>query len=412
MDVTTIESPLRHGPLVLRNRIAKSAMSERLASRDGAPTDAHVKLYEAWSRGGSGLLITGNVMVDAHAVAETGNVVVQNGRHHGALAAWARATRSGGAAAWAQINHPGRQAPRFLNREAVAPSAVPLRGITGAVFGRPRALAAIEIERIVERFAVAASVLVDAGFDGIQIHAAHGYLINQFLSPLTNQRDDAWGGDADRRMRFLMEVVRSVRSAIGREVPLGVKLNSADFQRGGFTEEESMRVVAALEAEGIELLEISGGTYESAAMFDEAPRASTKTREAFFLGYAEKVRKETKLPLLVTGGFRSRAGMDAALESGAVDLIGLARPLANEPDLPARLFDRTAAAARHVRLTTGMRAIDSVIQGGYHQAQIRRLSEGLLPNADLSRVEAVVHYVAPRWSMTPTAQAVFRRSFA
>ncbi len=412
--MTTIETPLRHGPLALRNRIAKSAMSERLAGRDGAPTEAHVKLYEAWSRGGSGLLITGNVMVDAHAIAETGNVVVQDARHHGALAKWARATRSGGAAAWAQINHPGRQAPRFLNRDVVAPSPVPMRGITGAVFGQPRALAAIEIERIIERFAVAASVLVDAGFEGIQIHAAHGYLINQFLSPLTNLRDDAWGGDADRRMRLLLDVVRAVRSAIGRKAPLGVKLNSADFQRGGFSEEESMRVVEALEAEGIELLEISGGTYESAAMFEEKPRASTRSREAFFLDYAEKVRKRTELPLLVTGGFRSRAGMDAALASGAVDVVGLARPLANEPDLPARLLDRSAAAARHVELTTGVKALDSVIQGGYHQAQIRRLADGRLPDAELSRVEALVHYVAPRWTSSPAAQAVssLRRSFA
>jgi 2,4-dienoyl-CoA reductase-like NADH-dependent reductase (Old Yellow Enzyme family) len=289
-----------------------------------------------------------------------------------------------------------------------------MRGITGAVFGQPRALAAIEIERIIERFAVAASVLVDAGFEGIQIHAAHGYLINQFLSPLTNLRDDAWGGDADRRMRLLLDVVRAVRSAIGRKAPLGVKLNSADFQRGGFSEEESMRVVEALEAEGIELLEISGGTYESAAMFEEKPRASTKSREAFFLDYAEKVRKRTKLPLLVTGGFRSRAGMDAALASGAVDVVGLARPLANEPDLPARLIDRSAAAARHVELTTGVKALDSVIQGGYHQAQIRRLADGRLPDAELSRVEALVHYVAPRWTSSPAAQAVssLRRSFA
>lgn len=407
----TIESPLRHGPLALPNRIAKSAMSERLASRDGAPTDAHVKLYEAWARGGSGLLITGNVMVDAHAVAETGNVVVQDERHRASLAAWARASRSGGSAAWAQINHPGRQVPRFLNREAVAPSAVPLRGLTGAVFGRPRALTSVEIERIIERFAVAASVLAGAGFDGIQIHAAHGYLINQFLSPLTNLRDDAWGRDADGRMKFLIEVVRAVRSATGRDVSLGVKLNSADFQRGGFSEDESMRVVEALEAEGIELLEISGGTYESAAMFDEVPRASTKAREAFFLDYAEKVRERTKLPLLVTGGFRSRAGMDAALASGAVDLVGLARPLANEPDLPARLLARTAAAARHVQLSTGLKAIDAVIQGGYHQAQIRRLADGLSTDAELSRLEALVHYVAPGWSSTQ-AVALLRRGFA
>lgn len=398
-EAITIDKPLRHGPLDLRNRIAKSAMSERLAGRDGAPNEALVRLYQVWARGGAGMLVTGNVMVDARAIAEPGNVVVEDDRHHQAVSAWARAARSGGAAAWAQINHPGRQAPRRLNRETVAPSAVPLRGLPGLVFGRPRALEAAEIERIIDRFGATASALVNAGFEGIQIHAAHGYLANQFLSPLTNLRSDAWGGDADRRMKFLLAVVRSVRGAIGRHVPLGVKLNSADFQRGGFSEEESMRVVEALEAEGIELLEISGGTYEAAAMFDEAPRASSsKAREAFFLGYAEKVRNKTKLPLLVTGGFRSRAGMDAALGSGAVDLVGLARPLANEPDLPARLLDRSASAARHVRLSTGMKSIDSVIQGGYHQAQIRRMADGLQPDADLGRLEALLHYFVPKRS--------------
>jgi 2,4-dienoyl-CoA reductase-like NADH-dependent reductase (Old Yellow Enzyme family) len=371
-------------------------MSERLAGSDAAPNEAHVRLYEAWSRGGAGLLVTGNVMIDRRAIGESGNVVVEDDRHHGALAAWASAATSGGAAVWAQINHPGRQAPRHLNREAVAPSAVPLRGLAGLGFARPRALTSSEIEHIVDRFATTASVLVRAGFGGIQIHAAHGYLANQFLSPLTNRRNDAWGGDADRRMRFLLAVVRSVRGAVGPTVPLGVKLNSADFQRGGFSEGESMRVVEALEAEGIELLEISGGTYEAAAMFDETPRASSRSREAFFLDYAEKVRDKTKLPLLVTGGFRSRTGMDEALGSGAVDLVGLARPLAAEPDLPARLLDRSAHAARSIKLSTGAKAIDSVIQGGYYQAQIRRLANGEPADLGLGRAEALFRYFVPR----------------
>jgi 2,4-dienoyl-CoA reductase-like NADH-dependent reductase (Old Yellow Enzyme family) len=219
-------------------------------------------------------------------------------------------------------------------------------------------------------------------------------LINQFLSPRTNRRDDAWGGDADRRMRFLLEVVRSVRSAVGKTVPVGVKLNSADFQRGGFTEEESMRVVSALEAEGVALLEVSGGTYESAAMFAE-PRASTREREAFFLSYAERVRKTTSMPILLTGGFRSREGMDAALASGAIDVVGLARPLAAEPDLPARLLDGRATRAAHFELSTGRATLDSAIQAGWYQTQIRRVANGEAPSFTLGRLGALYRYVVP-----------------
>ncbi len=369
-------------------------MSERLADPDGAPSEALVTLYDVWSKGGAGLLVTGNVMVDRRAIGEPGNVVVEGERHRAEMSAWAAAARSGGAVAWAQINHPGRQAPRTVNREAVAPSAVPMAGAQAFAFAKPRALSSPEIEEIVERFGRAAQALVGAGFDGVQIHGAHGYLINQFLSPRTNRRDDAWGGDADRRARFLLEVVRAVRAAVGSSVPVGVKLNSADFQRGGFTEDESMRVVSALEAAGVDLLEVSGGTYESAAMFAE-PSKSTREREAFFLAYAERVRQTTSMPILLTGGFRSRAGMDAALASGAIDVVGLARPLAAEPDLAARLLDGRATHAATFALATGQKTIDSAIQAGWYQTQIRRVANGEAPSFSLGRLGALYRYVVP-----------------
>ncbi len=370
-------------------------MSERLAGPGGAPTEALERLYRRWAEGGAGLLITGNVMVDARAIGESGNVVVEDDRHAAGLRAWARAARSAGAEAWAQINHPGRQAPFFANREAVAPSDVPLRGLLRLAFGRPRELAAREIEEIVEKFAASAAALVGAGFSGVQIHAAHGYLVNQFLSPLTNLRTDRWGGDADGRRRFLLEVVRAVRAAVGPSVPIGVKLNSADFQRGGFTEEESMAVVQALEAEGVDLLEVSGGTYEAAVMFAEsAPGASTRAREAFFLDYASKVRQRTAMPILLTGGLRTRAGMTDALASG-VDVIGLARPLALEPDLPRRLLRGETEGARAVVLTTGSRNLDSAVQSGWYQTQIRRIARGDDPDAGLGRAAALARYLVP-----------------
>ncbi len=380
----------------LPNRIVKSAMSERLGDRDLAPTEAHVRLYRRWAAGGAGLLVTGNVMVDSRHLGETGNVALEDDAHLDAFRAWAASTEGTDAQLWMQINHPGRQSPRFVNRAPVAPSAVPVE-IPGT-FITPRELEPAEILDIIQRFAVTASLAREAGFDGVQIHAAHGYLVSQFLSPRTNLRDDAWGGDDARRRRFLVEVVRAVRAAVGPDFPVGVKLNSADFQKGGFTEDASMAVVAALEAEGIDLLEVSGGTYEKAVMFEETvpTKDSSARREAFFADYAARVRALTSVPVLVTGGFRTRAGMDDALVSGATDLVGMARPLAFDPDLPARLLSGEAEAARPVKLSTGWKLIDPMIQGGWYQAQIKRLGRGQEADPKLPRVVAIWHYVTHR----------------
>jgi 2,4-dienoyl-CoA reductase-like NADH-dependent reductase (Old Yellow Enzyme family) len=394
-----IAQPLKIAGQTLPNRLVKAAMSERLAGPDGAPTEAHLRLYERWAAGGAGALITGNVMVDGAHLGEHGNVVIQDETNLDALRAWARAMKSGGASAWVQINHPGRQTPRFADPAPVAPSAVAM-DMLPAAFARPRELSDAEIREVVGRFATTAAVVQRAGFDGVQVHGAHGYLVSQFLSPRTNLREDDWGGDDARRRRFLLEIVREIRRATGPDFLISVKLNSADFQRGGFTEEASMAVVEALEAEGADHLEISGGTYESAVMFGEtAPEsgsrsASTAAREAFFLDYAEKVRARTRLPLMVTGGFRTLAGMEAALESGATDLIGLGRPLAVEPDLPARLLSGEAVAARPVTLATGWKSVDSMVQGGWYQAQIHRMGRGEAPNPDLSRLRAAWTYLA------------------
>jgi len=379
----------------LRNRIAKAAMSERLADRRGAPSEGIVRLYERWARGGSGLLLTGNVMVDRRHLGEPGNVVLEGERDLGSFRSWANAASFDGTRAFMQLNHPGRQAPRFNRDTPVAPSAVPMRGAFG-LFRTPSPLTAREIESIIARFGVSAGLAKAAGFGGVQIHGAHGYLVSQFLSPLTNRREDGWGGTPDKRRRFLIALVRTIRSSVGREFPIAVKLNSADFQLGGFNEIESMAVVEALEAEGVDLLEISGGTYEAAAMFGAAnsKAESTRKREAFFLEYAEKVRQRTRLPLMLTGGFRSAAGMNEALASGAVDLIGLGRPLALEPDLPARLIDGRATSARAVDLSTGLKKLDALLQGAFHTEQIRRLAGGLAPDAELGKLHVLARYLS------------------
>lgn len=395
---TRMQEPLTLASgLRLANRLAKSAMSERLADGRGAPSEELVRLYERWGRGGAGLLVTGNVMIDRHALGETGNVVVEDRSSLSALSAWARAARAHGSKIVMQINHPGRQSPRTLSRRPVAPSEVALAGEARVMFGKPRALQSVEIEDIIRRFATAAAVAEEAGFDGVQIHGAHGYLISQFLSPHTNRRDDAWGGDASRRRRFVIEVVRAVRAAVSPTFSVGLKLNSADFQRGGFDDEESMQVAAAIDAEGVDLLEVSGGTYESAKMFEETvpTRASSERREAFFLEYVERVRDRVKAPLMLTGGLRTRDGIESALASG-VDVAGLARPLAFDPDLPARLISGASDRATPVKLATGIASLDSVIQGSWYQAQIDRMGRGLEPDAGLGRLLPVLRYFQAR----------------
>jgi 2,4-dienoyl-CoA reductase-like NADH-dependent reductase (Old Yellow Enzyme family) len=380
----------------LPNRLAKSAMSEVLANpADHAPNDALIRLYERWGKSGAGLLITGHVIVDPGGLGEPGNVMVVDDRHRAGLARWAQAGQAHGAKMWMQINHTGRQAPKRLIRQPVAPSAVGLKGM-GGLFARPRALTEREITEIIARFATTAAIAKDAGFAGVQIHGAHGYLISQFLSPLVNLRDDAWGGDGERRGRFLLEIVRAVRGAVGAAFPIGVKLNSADFQRGGFTVDDAMDVVRRLEAAGLDLLEVSGGNYESPAMagsgeMQKQQRASSRDREAYFLDYAQKIRTVTKLPILLTGGMRSRATMEQAIASGAIDVIGLARPMAYTPDLPARLLDGSLAAAPVVKLRSRIRLVDDVVQVMWYQQQITKMALGGDPDPTLGVWAAFWH---------------------
>jgi 2,4-dienoyl-CoA reductase-like NADH-dependent reductase (Old Yellow Enzyme family) len=393
--MTNLASPLTlPSGAVLSNRIAKSAMSECLADKaTGAPTDALVRLYERWGQSGAGLLITGHVIVEPRGLGEPGNVVIIDDRHLLALKRWAEAGQAHGARMWMQINHVGRQAPKRLTREPLAPSVVPLKGM-GGMFSKPRALLHEEIVDLVTSYANAAAVAKEAGFAGVQIHGAHGYLVSQFLSGYTNLRDDAWGGDASRRAHFLLEIVRAIRARVGAAFPVGVKLNSADFQRGGFTIEESMNVAKRLEAAGVDLLEVSGGNYESPAMagsgeLAKEQRDSSRAREAYFLEYAQQIRSVTKLPLMLTGGMRSRETMDRVLASGAVDVVGLARPMTHAPALPKQLLDGTLAAAPVVKIRSRIRLLDDALQVMWFQAQIHEMAAGRDPDLALGAWTAI-----------------------
>lgn len=376
------------GGATLKNRLVKASMSEQLGGRAGAPTEALERLYARWARGGAGLLITGNVMIDRRSIGEPRNVIVEDERDLPMLRRWASAAKADGTAAIVQINHPGRQSLKGVSSRVVAPSAVPI-DFAGA-FAKPRALTGEEIEELIGRFAETARIVVEAGFDGVQLHAAHGYLISQFLSPSANLRDDEWGGDPHGRRRFLLEAVRAVRAAIGPGPILSVKLNSADFQRGGFTEEESLAVIAHLDGESIDLLEISGGTYESPAMTGSAAE-STRRREAYFLEFAERSRAITAVPLLVTGGFRSGTGMTDAIASGATDLVGLARPLAVEPELPAALLRDPASTRSEFRVKPlGSKKLDSAAELWWTQHQLHRLGAGKDPDLRYGTRRAVL----------------------
>jgi 2,4-dienoyl-CoA reductase-like NADH-dependent reductase (Old Yellow Enzyme family) len=201
---------------------------------------------------------------------------------------------------------------------------------------------------LIGRFAAAAVVARETGFTGVQVHGAHGYLISSFLSPVTNRRTDDWGGSLENRARFLLEAVRAVRQAVGADFPVALKLNSDDFRKGGFSHAECLEVVRWLNDESLDLLEVSGGSYEQPRLIGAEGRAedavavrpSTRAREAYFLDYAAAIRKVAQMPLMVTGGFRTRVAMEAALGSGDCDMIGIGRPLCWQPDFPRRLLSR------------------------------------------------------------------------
>jgi 2,4-dienoyl-CoA reductase-like NADH-dependent reductase (Old Yellow Enzyme family) len=395
-----LAQPLRlPGGVTLKNRIAKSAMSEALGSYDNHVTPQLPRLYGRWAASGIGLLITGNVMVDRKALGEPGNVALEDESDLPLLTEWARAASVNGTQVWMQLNHPGKQSPKGLNRENLAPSAIPFRKDMAAFFDTPRAATAAEIEDIVRRFGNAAAIAQKAGFSGVQIHGAHGYLVSQFLSPHHNQRDDEWGGSAEKRRKFVLAVYAEIRRRVGAGFPVGIKLNSADFQRGGFTEDESLATIRALAEAGIDLIEISGGTYEAPAMTgaNSAPKAaSTIAREAYFLEFAEKARAAVKVPLMVTGGFRTHAGMNAALASGALDLVGLSRLLAVDPDAPAALL-RGGDSAHTVRpITTGIKAVDqmALMEVAWYARQLKRIANGRAPRPNESALCAFVGTIA------------------
>ncbi len=375
---------------VIPNRIAKAAMEENLADADHAPSQALIQLYRTWAEGGAGLIITGNVMVDRHALTGPAGVVLEGEAHLAHFKAWAAACRSQGAQAWLQINHPGRQLMASMGQPALGPSAIPV-DIPGLskLFAQPGALDEQQIERMIQRYVTTALLAERAGFTGVQIHAAHGYLFSQFLSPLANRRSDCWGGSLENRARILLRTVEAVRAHVASQFCVAVKLNSADFQRGGFEVADAAAVVRMLGERAVDLVELSGGSYESPAMQGQTRDGSTLAREAYFLEFAERIGAVARMPIMVTGGVRRRAVAERALE-GHVAMVGMATALAIEPRLPVRWQAGEDAAVQPVVVNWKNKAFAAAATQAVVKKQLVLLGMGRPTNPQTSPLWALI----------------------
>jgi 2,4-dienoyl-CoA reductase-like NADH-dependent reductase (Old Yellow Enzyme family) len=376
---------------VIPNRIAKAAMEENLANQDQTPSDQLLRLYQAWAEGGAGLLLTGNVMIDSSAMTGPGGVMLDDSQPLQRFRQWAVAGRAQGAQFWMQINHPGRQMQANLGQPTVAPSAVALNmGGLSKLFQQPKALDESEIAALIQRFARTSALAEQAGFSGVQIHAAHGYLLSQFLSPLTNRRQDRWGGSLENRARLLLEVVKAVREVVAPGFSVAVKLNSADFQRGGFEPADARQVVLWLNELPVDLVELSGGSYEAPAMQGDARDGRTLAREAYFLDFARDIAAIARMPVMVTGGIRRLAVVEQVLANG-VAMAGIATALAVDPTLPRRWQNgETNALAELPPIRWKRKAFAALAYMALVKLQMRRLAAGSKPQAKASPLRALL----------------------
>ncbi|KAL7266303.1 NADH-dependent flavin oxidoreductase [Rhizina undulata] len=336
--------------LVAPNRFMKGPMTERLSSWDeedldkrGKPTQALIDLYERWGEGQIGVIITGNIMVDPGHLESTGNATLHT-NHDNRLEDFRKIAAAGkkhGSLIIAQVSHPGRQTEDKIQPNPVSASDVHLESAIMKNFAKPTPLTKQGIKDIVNKFATVAEYLYQAGFDGIQLHGAHGYLLAQFLATTTNKRTDEYGGSLENRSRIIFEIVEEIRRRVpDTKFSLSIKLNSVEFQSGAFTTEDCRDLCKKLEEYGLDFIDLSGGTYESLA-FDHV-KDSTRRREAFFLEFAELIRPHLqKTKVYVTGGFRTAGGMADAIAQGSCDGIGIGRPLCDEPQLCAKILSKS-----------------------------------------------------------------------
>ncbi|WP_336791281.1 NADH:flavin oxidoreductase/NADH oxidase family protein [Gordonia malaquae] len=364
---------------LIPNRLAKAAMEENMAVFGQLPDESLFRLYRRWSEGGAGLLITGNVMVHAEALTGPAGVVLNNDSPIEPFREWASAAKSGGSQVWMQVNHPGRQVRADMPGVAWGPSAVRVElGKNTKRFAQPVAMTEEQIHQTVTRFADTAARAEEAGFDGVEVHAAHGYLLSQFLSPLSNRRDDDWGGPLENRARLLLDIVRAVRARVSPTFAVAVKLNSADFQRGGFDADDAATVIEMLAPLGVDAVELSGGSYEAPAMTGQAGDERSRSREAYFLSLAEELAASSPLPLMLTGGVVRRSVAEEVL-AGGVDIVGMGTALAMNPELPNQWRHNADEAVAVAPVRIADKAVASAASMARVRRQLRRLGKGRSP---------------------------------
>ena len=392
------------GGLTLANRLCRAAMTEGIASaRRNDPNERHERLYAANARGGAGLVLTGNMMVDRRSLERARNVVIDGATDMEALRRVAAAASA--APTLVQLSHPGRQTSRFVNPHPVAPSDGPAVALAGA-YARPRALTLGEVEDVAERFVAAGERVVAAGFAGVEVHAAHGYLLSTFLDPAHNRREDAYGGDLPGRARLVLEVVAGLRAALPRPAAVAIKLDA----RAGADADLAL-LAGMLEEAGADLLEISGGSYESPAMagVDADGRDLVTEHESPFWNSAAAVSSATTLPVMLTGGFRTRAEVDLALASGVCDMVGVGRPLAVDPALAGRFVrgatDTLDRPGPRLGGPAPLRKLLGAAAGtGWHRIQLTRTADGRPPLPRVPPLLAGLDY-----TMTDGTQALLAR---
>lgn len=369
----------------INNRFLKSAMSENLGSFDNNPSQDLVQLYTTWAKGGTGILVTGNVMVDRLHLGEPKNVVLDETSNLNLFKKWSSSVKGSESKIWIQLNHPGRQSPAMINKSPVAPSAIAMNKGLQAMFRPPRALSSNEVSEVVQKYILAAKLAKESGFDGVQIHGAHGYLVSQFLSPLTNQREDEWGGNFEKRFKFVKEIYLGMREACGDDFPIGIKINSADFQKGGFSFDDSIQVAKKLAELGIDLIEISGGSYEKPSMMGVNMRESTQKREAYFSEFTKELKQKIpNIPLVLTGGFLTSEGMKEAVTSKTCDFVGVARSLAMDPFYPKAVLNGADFKSEVKPRTLGIKALDqaALLEIYWYTQQLARMGKGKMPKVN------------------------------
>jgi len=342
------------GPISLRNRFIRSATWEGMASEDdGSVTESLIEYYKTLASGGVALIITGYTYIDPAGKASPRMLAIDSDHLISGLSKLTEAVHQRNAKIILQLAHGGSQTKYETGLPKVAPSAVQERS-TGVV---PKQLSKDEIKTLIDRFTEAAKRAYKAGFDGIQLHAAHGYLLSQFLSSYSNRRTDEYGGPIENRARIIFEIYESIRNSLSRDFAILIKINCSDFdEEKGFTPEESLWVCEKLSEMGIDAIELSGGIPAAGSMSPARTKINSPETEAYFRDYAKAFKPHLRCPLILVGGIRSIQTIETLYKNNVADFFSMSRPLISEPDLINRWAGGNTEKARCISCNKCFRA--------------------------------------------------------